>query len=612
MADQKISELTNITGANLANADEFVVVDVSADQTKAVTRAEFFKDTPNITTTGTLTVSSTAPTLLLAETDTSNQHRIIATGGSLYIQAADSDGTTDGDLHLTGYTNADLNLLNIKALTTAMNGDLTATGTVTAGDVNITGPTPVLTLTDNDVASEYTRIENSSGATFITSRNGAGNGAIILSGQGGGSTDEYARFNSSGNFGIGTTTPSSHLHVNSGIYDTIATFESGDRYGTLKLRDSTSTASTGGVTLGVDGDGLYIQTGSVNSNAMLIDANGQLNVNNNDIIGVDQIRHHGDTDTYIQFHEEDQFRVVTGGSERLEVSSARTQINQDVTMTATGTTATSTRKLSVQSIGYAVLELSGDRLNSTGETGGSGMTMFVDGTNPNGIVSFLNAAGTNGVGGSYTGTGSNNMLVGTVSAHDLAFGRNNSVELVLGSTAFRPATNGTRDLGNVNFRWQQLYAATTTIATSDATTKQDVEEISEAEARVALVCKGLMRKFRFIDAVEKKGEDARIHFGIMAQDLQAAFADEGLDAARYAMFCSDTWFEEDIVIPARDAVEEVLDDEGNVTTEARDAVAETTQRKVYEDGEEVPDTATEVTRLGVRYSELLAFIISAI
>ena len=48
MADQKISELTNITGANLADADEFVVVDVSADQTKAVTRAEFFKDTPDL------------------------------------------------------------------------------------------------------------------------------------------------------------------------------------------------------------------------------------------------------------------------------------------------------------------------------------------------------------------------------------------------------------------------------------------------------------------------------------------------------------------------------------------------------------------------------------
>ena len=48
MADKKISELTNITGANLADNDEFVVVDVSADETKAVTREEFFKSTPNI------------------------------------------------------------------------------------------------------------------------------------------------------------------------------------------------------------------------------------------------------------------------------------------------------------------------------------------------------------------------------------------------------------------------------------------------------------------------------------------------------------------------------------------------------------------------------------
>jgi len=58
MADQKISELTNITGANLADADEFVVVDTSADQTKAVTRAEFFKNTPPIDVTGTVTAST--------------------------------------------------------------------------------------------------------------------------------------------------------------------------------------------------------------------------------------------------------------------------------------------------------------------------------------------------------------------------------------------------------------------------------------------------------------------------------------------------------------------------------------------------------------------------
>lgn len=55
MVDKKISELTNITGANMADNDEFVVVDTSEDVTKAVTRAEMFKSVPDITTSGSIT-----------------------------------------------------------------------------------------------------------------------------------------------------------------------------------------------------------------------------------------------------------------------------------------------------------------------------------------------------------------------------------------------------------------------------------------------------------------------------------------------------------------------------------------------------------------------------
>jgi hypothetical protein len=40
----------------------------------------------------------------------------------------------------------------------------------------------------------------------------------------------------------------------------------------------------------------------------------------------DQIVHSGDTDTYIQFHAANQFRVVTGGAERLEVNQGTTTI----------------------------------------------------------------------------------------------------------------------------------------------------------------------------------------------------------------------------------------------------------------------------------------------
>ena len=128
--------------------------------------------------------------------------------------------------------------------------------------------------------------------------------------------------------------------------------------------------------------------------------------------------------------------------------------------------------------------------------------------------------------------------------------------------------DNSRDFGSSSFRWDDIYATNGTIQTSDRNEKQDIEALSDAEQRVAVAAKGLLRKFRWIDSVADKGDEARIHFGIIAQDLQDAFTAEGLDAGRYAMFTSTTWTDE-------------------------------------ENGE-------ERSRMGVRYSELLAFIIAAI
>ena len=186
------------------------------------------------------------------------------------------------------------------------------------------------------------------------------------------------------------------------------------------------------------------------------------------------------------------------------------------------------------------------------------------------------------------------------------------------------------DLGNINNRFDDIYATNGTIQTSDRNEKQDIEALSDAEQRVAVACKGLLRKFRWIDAVAEKGDDARIHFGIIAQDLQDAFAAEGLDAGRYAMFISSTWWETQTEVPAVEAVEAVyedviipavLDEDGNeveaerteqqLVTEAVEAKEAYTRTDTYETLEEAPEGATERTRLGVRYPELLAFIIGA-
>ena len=154
-------------------------------------------------------------------------------------------------------------------------------------------------------------------------------------------------------------------------------------------------------------------------------------------------------------------------------------------------------------------------------------------------------------------------------------------------------TNGATSLGYSNALFDDIYASNNQIQGSDRNMKQDIEELTEAEQRVAVAAKSLLRKFRWKSAVAKKGDDARIHFGIIAQDLQAAFEAEGLDAGRYGMFISTTWWE---------TSETYTDDEG----------IEQTRTITYNTAEEAPEGAVERTRLGVRYSELLAFIIAAI
>ena len=148
-------------------------------------------------------------------------------------------------------------------------------------------------------------------------------------------------------------------------------------------------------------------------------------------------------------------------------------------------------------------------------------------------------------------------------------------------------------LGNASGRFDQVFSANGSLNTSDRNEKQDIEELTDAEKRVAVKAKSLVRKYRWKKRVTEKGDNARTHVGVIAQDLQDAFTAEGLDATKYGMFCSDTWWDNDEVF---------VDDDGK----EHDIV------KSYYTEEEAPEGSTKKTRLAVRYSELLAFIISAI
>jgi hypothetical protein len=141
--------------------------------------------------------------------------------------------------------------------------------------------------------------------------------------------------------------------------------------------------------------------------------------------------------------------------------------------------------------------------------------------------------------------------------------------LIFGPTYFKPynANDNQLDLGIAAARWNDVFATNSTIQTSDQNEKQDIASVTAKELNVAKKLSALFKTFRWKDRVTEKGDKARTHTGIVAQEVQSAFKEEGLDASNYGLFTSDTW----------------TDDDGK-----------------------------ERTRLGVRYPELFSFIFSSI
>jgi hypothetical protein len=102
----------------------------------------------------------------------------------------------------------------------------------------------------------------------------------------------------------------------------------------------------------------------------------------------------------------------------------------------------------------------------------------------------------------------------------------------------RPIADNTYTLGDASHRWSQLYAATSTINTSDAREKTAPSEIPDALLDAILSVP--IGQDQWLDSVARKGAGkARIHFGPMAQDVRDAILAKGLDPERYALFCKD-------------------------------------------------------------------------
>lgn len=193
----------------------------------------------------------------------------------------------------------------------------------------------------------------------------------------------------------------------------------------------------------------------------------------------------------------------------------------------------------------------------------------------------------------------------------------------------RPITTAVQDLGSASTEFRDIYLVNAPTVSSDIRLKEQIADLEEAERATALQIKKGLKKYKLKSAVEKKGEKARIHMGVIAQEVKQAFLDNGLNPHDYALFCETQWatLEEEYIDTEKKVTyetgtrkvdgKEVLDDKGKPIPELVEKVhyVEVTKKRerliTYAE-KPYPKNAVVHTQMSIRYEELLCFIIASI
>lgn len=157
----------------------------------------------------------------------------------------------------------------------------------------------------------------------------------------------------------------------------------------------------------------------------------------------------------------------------------------------------------------------------------------------------------------------------------------------------RPVSDNTVSNGAAGNRWSEIYAGTAIINTSDAREKTAVRALTDSEIAAAKELSKEIGAFKFLSAIEQKGDAARTHIGMTVQRAIEIMTAHGLDPMAYGFICFDKW-DASTHRAATDAKDAVVDEDGNVVTPAVEA-----QDAIVQPGGE---------RYGFRADQLLLFI----
>lgn len=104
-----------------------------------------------------------------------------------------------------------------------------------------------------------------------------------------------------------------------------------------------------------------------------------------------------------------------------------------------------------------------------------------------------------------------------------------------------PSTDSSAALGLSGYRWSVVYSATGTINTSDGREKTPVATLSSAEISAAKALSKEVGTYKWLSAIQEKGDKARLHVGMTVQRAIEIMESNGLDPMAYGFICYDSW-----------------------------------------------------------------------
>ena len=383
-----------------------------------------------------------------------------------------------------------------------------------------------------------------------------------------------------GNVGIGTSSPATTLHIDSGGTPTTIRID-GDTEASILLNDHGGSAKAYKIGTNISSNDGHLEFKDMTANAerMRIDTSGNVGIGTTSPTGAGTILHLNGSGTVADFHMTNTTSgVASTDGFIIRYSGLNAEfLNREAGASIFYTSAT--ERMRIDSSGFVVIGATAQAsqnavtLSPTGYVQArqaSGAAGFFDRLTDDGAIIQLRKGGVDV--GSIGSAASGGQIY--VSGTDTGLAMDSGSDLIFPCNASGVNRDNAIDLGYSGGRFDDIYATNGTIQTSDFNEKQDIASLTATEMLVGKRISALFKTFRWKDSVAEKGENARTHTGVIAQDVQAAFTAEGLDAGDYALFISSTWF---------------VDSEGNEV-------------------EEGTEGAVSKTRMGIRYPELLSFV----